>query len=577
MNATKIKINFVDKKKLIQEGKKKIENLGKFLEKHAERNQNTKHINRKIFHLLRHPFIYVNAYLKISKNRGALTKGYQDEGLMAYFGIEQAKKLSRQITDGTYIFSPAKSTQILKPSKKKRPIDVPRQSDRIVQEAIRGILEAIYEPVFKELGKYTNDLSNNYGFRPNISCRSALDKIKRYSQLCNIVIKGDMISAYNYVDHDILLKILHERITDKKFLRLIKIMLKSGVMNGERLEHALSGTPQGGIVSPILFNIYMLGFDFFIYEEFISPVLEENKKKTKRGIRTLEYRRIEHQTNKKLEEYRKLKRAIDPSKIQLKETLKTYKKLRAIRNSTQYKKVETLPKGAVYVRYVDDWVLALTCTESEAKKIKQKILDFIQNHRKMNLDQEKTKISRACEGYNFLGFKIQIKRGNKQMRESRSYKKDQYTRILRRTTSYVLHITPDIDRIIKRLKTQNMCDKHNMPVANPKWVNFSEYEIVTKYNETLRRIFNYYEPCEKLHKLCRVSYILHYSCARTLARRKKISLTKVFDTYGKNLTVKTTNENDKPLSVQFQNLSSLRRRLEKTKDTSRPLGLLPYS
>ncbi len=410
MNNVKKKLTSLERKKLIQEGKKKIEKLGKFLTKHTERNQNTKHINRKIFHLLRHPFIYVNAYSKISKNRGALTKGYQDDGTMTYFGIEQAKNIAKQITDGTYTFSPVKRTWIPKPGKKKkRPIDVPRQSDRIVQEAIRGILEAIYEPVFRELGEYTNDLSNNYGFRPNLSCWSALDKIKRYSQLCNIVIEGDITSAYNYVDHDILLKILRERITDKKFLKLIKNMLKSGIMDREQFEHTFSGTPQGGIVSPILFNIYMLGFDLFIYEEFISPILEENKQKTQRGLRTAEYRRIEHQTNKKLEEYRQLKRSTDPKNSQLKQTLKAYKKLRAIRNATQYKRVETLPKGAVYVRYVDDWVLALTCTELEAKKIKQKISDFIQNHRKMKLDLEKTKISRTTEGYNFLGFKIQLK------------------------------------------------------------------------------------------------------------------------------------------------------------------------
>jgi hypothetical protein len=203
--------------------------------------------------------------------------------------------------------------------------------------------------------------------------------------------------------------------------------------------------------------------------------------------------------------------------------------------------VGTLPKGAVYVRYVDDWVLALTCTELEAKKLKQKISDFIQNHRKIKLDLEKTKISRNTEGYNFLGFRIQIKRGYKQMRETRSFKKGCFTRILKRTTSYVLYITPDVTRIIKRLKLQNMCDKNGMPIANLKWIKSSEYEIVTKYNEILKGIFNYYEPCGRLHKLYRVSYILRYSCARTLARRKKISLKKIFNTYGKNLTIKTTN------------------------------------
>lgn len=307
----------------------------------------------------------------------------------------------------------------------------------------------------------------------------------------------------------------------------------------------------------------MLGFDLFIYEEFISPILDENKKKNKHGLRTTEYRRIEHKTNQKLKEYRKLKLSKTTTKIELKKTFKTYKQFRTIRNSTQYKRVDTLPKGAVYVRYVDDWVLALTCTESEAKKIKQRISDFIQNHRKMKLDLEKTKISHVSEGYTFLGFRVQLKSGHKLMREIRSFKEGQYTRILRKTTSRVLYVTPDSARILKRLKLQNMCDNKGNPLANPKWVNFSEYEIVTKYNEVLKRIYNYYEPCGKVQKLYRVSHILHYSCARTLARRKKISLKKTFDTYGKSLKIKIEDKNNKILSTEFRDLPTLRKKTKK--------------
>lgn len=493
---------------------------------------------------------------------------------MTYFGLEAAKNIAKKITEGTYHFSPAKRTWVPKPGKKKkRPIDVPKQSDRIVQGAISGILEAIYEPVFREHGQYTNDLSNNYGFRPNLSCWSAVDKIKRYSQLCNIVIEGDIVSAYNYVDHDILLKILRGRITDKNFLKLIKNMLKSGIMDGEQFEHSLSGTPQGGIVSPILFNIYMLGFDLYVYEEIISPILEHNKKKNKKGLRTPEYRRIEHQTQTKLKEYRKLKQSKQTTKDKLKKTLKTYKRLRAIRNSTQFKRVETLPKGAVYVRYVDDWLLALTCTESEAQQIKKKLSDFIRNQRKMELDQTKTKISRTSDGYNFLGFRIQLKSGTKQMRETRLYNNG-FSRILRRTTSRVLYITPDTERVIKRLKQQNICDKNGQPVANPKWIKSSEYEIVTKYNEILRGIFNYYEPCGKFQKLYRISYILQYSCARTLARRKKISLKQVFDLFGKSLKIENKTENKKSQTVKFRDLPTLRK-IDKTNERKKYLNMRP--
>ena len=138
-----------------------------------------------------------------------------------------------------------------------------------MQEAVRGILEAIYESEFREQGKITGDLSNNYGFRPNLSTWSAINKLKQRSKRCNLIIEGDIVSAYNNVDHDIMIEILKKRIKDKKFLNLIKNMLKSGIMDNKVYEHSLNGTPQGGIVSPLLFNIYLLDFDRYIYDEFI--------------------------------------------------------------------------------------------------------------------------------------------------------------------------------------------------------------------------------------------------------------------------------------------------------------------
>jgi retron-type reverse transcriptase len=285
MKKTTIKKKVLSQKErseLIKKGYEQIQQLSKKLKKHTKRNENLNHINYKIHYLLHDPFTFVNAYTKISKNKGALTEGYDDDNIMEYFGLTQAKKIAKQIKKGTYKFKPVKRTWVPKPGKSsKRPIDVPTQSNRIVQEAIRGILEAIYEPVFIEQGEKTKNLSNNYGFRPKHSTWTALDKLNKHSKKCTLVIEGDVESAYNNVDHDILINILKERIKDKKFLSLIKDMLKSGIMNDQKFEHSLNGTPQGGIVSPLLFNIYMLKFDEYIYEEFITPVLEENKKKKK--------------------------------------------------------------------------------------------------------------------------------------------------------------------------------------------------------------------------------------------------------------------------------------------------------
>ena len=99
-----------ERKILIQAGKVFINRLGDKLKKHTKRNENTQHINYKIFHLLKDPFIFVNAYTKISKNRGALSKGYKDSNIMKYFGTKQAKRLAKSVTQERYKFQPVKRT-----------------------------------------------------------------------------------------------------------------------------------------------------------------------------------------------------------------------------------------------------------------------------------------------------------------------------------------------------------------------------------------------------------------------------------------------------------------------------------
>ncbi|NJR76101.1 MAG: RNA-directed DNA polymerase, partial [Scytonema sp. CRU_2_7] len=172
---------------------------------------------------------------------------------------------------------------IPKPGKKKmRPIDTPTQKDRIIQEALRGILEAIYEPEFKEFEEYTSGLCSNYGFRPRKSTWDAVAVLKYQGQSTNYCIEGDIVGAYNNIDHNILLNILERRIKDKKFLKLINNLLKAGIMEENRVIHNLIGTPQGGILSPLLFNIYMFEFDKFIYEEIIKPLVNNNSDKKSR-------------------------------------------------------------------------------------------------------------------------------------------------------------------------------------------------------------------------------------------------------------------------------------------------------
>lgn len=553
-----------------------IETRSKSLMAHARRNENTDHVNYKIQYLLHDPFTFVNAYAKISKNKGALTEGTQDEKVIQLFGLEKAKIIANNIKQNKYKFKPVKRTWVPKPGKtKKRPIDVPTQSDRIVQEAIRGILEAIYEPVFIEFGKKTKNLSNNYGFRPNKSCWSAIEKLKLHSRRCNIVLEGDIVSAYSNVNHDILLKILSRRIKDKKFLKLLKDMLKSGIMDQGRFEHSLNGTPQGGIVSPLLFNIYMFEFDKYVYEQCIVPVLKENKEQNKKPeVRSREYNQISYATEKALKKYVEARdhyrtNGGNVNRLKMKETRKIYKEHLSRRLSTTYSDISRLEKGVVYARYADDWVLALTCSKTEAKETKQKLKEVLREHLKMELDDDKTSITSVSKGYKFLGFEIRKETTKPKITKvlRKDMKTGKYMRFYRRTTSRLLTIQPDSDRILKRLRSLGMCNQENFPIGKPQWTSYNEFQIVQKYALIMRGIFNYYKPCERLYKLYQISYILQYSCAKTIAIRKKIPLPQVFKLYGLNLTIYETIKNTKgsrKAKQQFFDLSTLRR-MEKSK------------
>lgn len=547
-----------------------IETRSKYLKEHTRRNENIHHVNHKIHHLLYNPFTFINAYAKISKNKGALTEGIQDEKTIQLFGLEKAKTIAKKIKNDDYVFKPVKRTWVPKPGKtKKRPIDVPTQSDRIVQEAIRGILEAIYEPVFSEFGERTKHLSNNYGFRPNKSCWSAIERLRLHSRRCNIVIEGDIVSAYNNVNHDILLKILSRRIKDKKFLKLIKDMLKSGIMDQGRFEHSLNGTPQGGIVSPLLFNIYMFEFDNYVYEQCIVPILEENKRLNKKPeVQSREHDKISYNTTKALKKYVKARdyyrtNGGDVNRAEAKETKRIFKKHLKERLSTPYNDISKLEKGAVYTRYADDWVLALTCSKKKAQETKEKLKKYLKEHLKMELDEDKTSITFTSKGYKFLGFEIRrASTTSKVTKVLSKLKSGKYIRTYKRTTSRLLTIEPDNGRILKRLRLLGMCNKENFPKGVPRWSSYNEFQIVQKYAQIMRGLFNYYKPCKRLYKLYQISYILQYSCAKTLAIRKKIPLPQVFKLYSTELIIYRNIETTKTTTrarQQFYDLSTLKK------------------
>ncbi|KAA6317184.1 Group II intron-encoded protein LtrA [termite gut metagenome] len=218
--------------------------------------------------LFNEEMLYV-AYQNIYAKQGNMTKG-TDGKTADRMNITRIEHLIETIKSETYQPHPARRVYIPKKSGKKRPLGIPSFDDKLVQEVIRMILEAIHEGHFEY---------SSHGFRSNKSCHTALTNIQHSFTNTKWFIEGDIKGFFDNINHNVLIDILKERITDERFIRLIRKFLNAGYVEDWRFHKTYSGTPQGGIISPILANIYLDKFDKYM-EEYIQNF---NKGKRRKG------------------------------------------------------------------------------------------------------------------------------------------------------------------------------------------------------------------------------------------------------------------------------------------------------
>src|SRR6266516_3771232 len=213
-----------------------------------------------LYRQLFNPDLYIRAYARIYSNEGAMTPGSTPETVDAM----SMKKIHQIIDDlryERYRWTPTRRTYILKKNGKKRPLGLPTWSDKLLQEVIRSLLEAYYEPQFSQ---------HSHGFRQGRGCHTALGEITRRWRGLKWFIEGDISHCFDALDPKILVSILSENLHDNRFLRLITNLLKAGYLEDWKYHVTLSGVPQGGVVSPILSNIYLDRLDQYV-ETILLP------------------------------------------------------------------------------------------------------------------------------------------------------------------------------------------------------------------------------------------------------------------------------------------------------------------
>lgn len=564
------------KKSILKNARDNIEKFSLSLDLLRKRNLDPNHINRKLYYLLCNPFLFVNAYVKLSKNTGTLTKKmHKEEETMDVFRKINADNIANKFKEKNYNFSSIRRTWIPKPGKSLlRPINTPTQEDRIVQEAIKGILEWIYEPEFSRFEELNNYSCTNFGFRPTKSTCKAILNLKKKGQSTNYGIEGDIIETSNTIDHTILINILKRKIKDRDFLNVIRKLLQSGVMENNKRIHSLNGTPQGGIVSPLLFNIYMFEFDQFVFKDIMQPIIEKNAQL--KQIPNKEYDKIVKKVNHLREQryiFLKELKMSDQNNLsnrkKASELFKEIKKLNNIKFKLPFYEPKSLKNNIIYCRYANNWLILYSGKLTDCINIKERLKNYLDENLKIELDQDKTKITSTTEGIHFLGFTYKMD-APKQTRITHVVvsRKGNKPQRIRRMTFRKTRIYPDKNKILTNLIQKKFCKKDGFPIGNGKLALLTPYEIVMKYQQIMMDLYNYYAEVDNLTILSRVSYILQYSCAKTIARRKKISLPKIFSQYGKNInirSIKSSTEKKMSYTIQFNTLTDLLNKNTKTK------------
>ena len=349
------------------------------LSKRGENQQPVERLHRQLYNV----GLYETAYGQIYNNCGATTRGVDDNTLDGT-SRKTFENIIERVKSDTYQWKPTRRTYIPKKGGKSRPLGIPTGDDKLLQTAMKILLEAYCEPQFSE---------RSHGFRQGRGCHTALIKAGQEFRGATWFIEGDIKGCFDNIDHRILMEILAEKIEDGRFLRLIKKLLKAGYMENWTTYDTHSGTPQGGVISPLLANIYLHVFDQWIEQELLPRF---NRSHKERGGRrpNLEYNRLNNVA------YKASKKGDVETVKKVRKQKKTIPSLRV--DDPDYRRLE-------FIRYADDFILSFAGPKSEAEEIKEEIRKFLKDRLNLELSSEKTLITHAkTEKARFLGYELKV-------------------------------------------------------------------------------------------------------------------------------------------------------------------------
>ena len=475
------------------------------LERMKENSEkNKEEVFTRLYRYLLRADLYFIAYQKLYSNNGAATEGI-DRDTADGFSEAKVEKLIASLADESYCPKPSRRIYLKKPNGKRRPLGIPSFSDKLVQEVLRMVLEAVYEPIFSE---------TSHGFRPGRSSHTALCYARYNLNGTRWFIEGDIKGCFDNINHEVLIRCIQKKIKDARLMKLIHKFLKAGYLEDFVYHNTYSGCPQGGIISPILANIYLHELDLYVAE------LSKDFQKPYKSRITAEYSRL---SGKMTRVKQKIKKAEEAGNMAEKERLlKELKKLRSQLLKTPCK--SQTDKEIKYVRYADDFIIGVRGSREDCEEIKRKLSCFIRDSLKMELSKEKTLITHSNTYARFLGYDLRIRRSNVIKPNGRG--------TTQRTMSNHMELAVPLGD-----KIQPFLFKHGVvkqkengelePVHRNDLLRLTDLEIVSAYDAELRGICNFYYLAGNFYKLHYMSYLMEYSCLKTLAFKHRCTIGKI--------------------------------------------------
>src|SRR5215831_1101138 len=437
----------------------------------------------ELYRQLFNPQLYLLAYGRIYANKGAMTPGASGETADG-MSLGKIGRIIDALRHERYRFSPVKRVYIPKKSGKMRPLGLPPWSDKLVGEVVRLLLEAYYEPQFS---------GRSHGFRPRRGCHTALSEVANTWTGTTWFIEGDVSDCFGSFDHETMVQLLAEKIRDNRFLCLMRNMLKAGYLEDWRWNATLSGVPQGGVVSPVMSNIYLHRLDDFVETVLIPEYTRGRIRKQDteyarvRAASVRARKRSDHAQARQLRTQRRGMPSGDP-------------------RDPGYRRLH-------YCRYADDTLLGFAGPRAEAEEIKRRLAAFLRDDLKLELSQDKTLITHArTQAARFLGYEITVLHNDRKVTRGR------------RSANGIVSLR--VPATVIKAKSAPYLTR-GKPARRPQLRNEDDHTIVAAYGAEYRGIVQYYLLAGNVARLYRLHWVMETSLLKTLADKHRSSVTKM--------------------------------------------------